>query len=268
MTCRSRAIRVLAALAATVGLAQAAPDAQRDPSLNPRVTALLDRPAATARSVLPLRPIDANGPGVVRCFYYPEFTIKELDYGEHGDTAISATPASGPGRPRCGKQDDPGEKLLPDGAGSVFLGAKGGFVFLQSTFGGNGLGPMAIYDGRTAKPLYKGVWQVDSLAAASIENGALSVSFGEGAYQRCSLLTGGARCWATFAQKDGLPPELARRPPPIASCEAAYAKMPKLGQGADRNDPSVVYYASSMTLDRSGRVIARAYGDLSCNFSE
>ena len=130
--------------------------ATRDPQIEPRIRALFDQPVATARTVLPQMAKYPNGPGVVRCFYFPGFTIKELDYGDHGDTAISVTPASSPVRPQCGKQDDPGERLLPDGQSSYFLGAKGNFAFVISTLGGDGLGAFYVYDGPSGRKLLAG----------------------------------------------------------------------------------------------------------------
>ena len=240
--------------------------AVRDPDIAPRIQALFDTPFSTARTILAPSAKYPNGPGVVRCFYFPDFTIKELDYGDHGDTAMSATPANSPARPRCGKQDDAGEKLLADGQGSYFLGAKGGFAFVSSTFGGDGLGPFFIYDGSSGRRLLAGVATTDSPRSVSVENDVLHLSFRSGVRGSCSLVADGAACWRRIAQEGKLPAAIGSRPLPLASCEAAYAAVPR-GQDFDRKNPSVVYYEVSLTLDRTGRA-SSVYGQLSCGYGE
>ena len=228
-----------------------------DPTIEPRIKALFDQPMSSARAVLPSRPNDPNSLGVVRCYYYPDLTVKELDYGDHGDTAISVTPfAVGSVRPRCGKQNDPGEIVLPGGEASYFIGTKGGFLYVGSTMKPG----LVIYDGRTGKAIYSDQASDDSPTSFSVENGILTLQYTHVAQTNCSILTGGQNCWAKFAHDTHLPQPVAKLPPPLAACEAGYNHS----ANSVRDTPSVIFYNVTMTLDKKGQAKVLSRGVVSC----
>jgi hypothetical protein len=239
----------------------AQPTSQPDPVIEPNIKALFDQPTDLAHKVLPPRPDDSGPLGVVRCYYYSVFTVKELDYGDHGDTAISVTPASaGAPKPDCGKQNDRGEIILPGGAASYLIGAKEMFVYIASTMGADTL-PFAIYDGRTGKRLYSDQSSNDSPKQLSIKDGVLTLTYAHGAQAGCSILAGGQTCWAQFAREAHLPQSIAKLPPPIPACEAGYAAS----TGSSRSTPSVIFYDVTMTLDKQGQVKVLSRGAISCS---
>ena len=157
---------------------------------------------------------------------------------------------------------------MPDGRSSFFLGSKSGYLFLVSTLGGDGLGQFFVYDGQTGKRLLKAVATLRKPFALSGEDGRLTITFDSGISGRCSLLTAGSACWARFGRSEQLPAPIASRPVPLASCEAAYGAVLKSGPAASRNDPSVVYYETSLTLDKAGTVTNLFYGPLTCTFAD
>ena len=73
----------------------------------------------------------------------------------------------------------------------------------------------------------------------------MHLSYQGGVRGPCSLVTDGVACWRRFAENGGLPRAVASRQPPLASCEASYATMPRR-PGYQRDDPSVVYYEVSL----------------------
>ena len=240
----------------------ATPEFQPDPTIEPHIRALFDQPVNFIRTVLPPRPNDPNPRGVVRCYYYPDFTVKELDYGDHGDTAISVTPMpAGAVRPPCGKQNDRSEIVLPGGEAGYLVGVKGIFVFVVSTMGMNTT-PFSIYAGRTGKTLYSDETSDDSPKRLAIEAGVLTMTYPHGAQAGCSILTDGQACWAQFARKARLPQAIARLPPPVAACEAGYANS---SIRPTRNAASVIFYDVTMTLDSKGQAKVLTRGAITCD---
>ncbi len=257
-------------MALTVSATQAAPpEVIRDPDIEPRIRALFDRPMASARTVLPPRGSESGPRGVARCYAYPDFTVKEIDYGDHGDTAISVTPAApGAVRPPCGKQDDQGEVVLPGGQASYLVGVKGDFVYVESAIGMNTV-PFNLYDGRSGRTLYSDQSSSDSPKKLAVEAGVLTLAYthgaqAEGVQARCSILAGGQACWTQFARAAHLPQAIAKLPPPAAACEAGYAS-PTL---SPRAAPSVVFYDVTMTLDNKGQAKVLTRGTLTCGPGE
>ena len=243
-----------------IGSGAARPKSPPDPLIEPKIRALFDQPREVIRTVLPPRPDDSGQMGVVRCFYYPDFTVKELDYGEHGDLAVSVTRASsGAAEPKCGRQNDPGEVALAGGSGGYLIGVKEAFVYIVSTLGADTT-PFAIYDGRTGKKLYNDQSSLDSPKQLSVEDGVLALTYVHGAQAGCSILLGGQTCWAQFARDAHLPQPIAKLPPPILACEAGYAASPV----SSRATPSVIFYEVAMTLDKKGQAKILSRGAISC----
>lgn len=226
--------------------AAASGDSVPDPTYSPKLRALFDRPLSRARTVLP--PREAESPnGVVRCFRYPGFFVKEIDYGEHGDDQISVTPLVPAARtPVCGVAALFGERGLSASTESYFLGTKGRFGLVESTEGQDGI-PFTIHDLASAKAVFTDTMAVDSLPFAfAVKGPSLRIGYTRSVSIACSIPLAGAACWRTASGK--LPPEIRGRAPPIALCRSAYARS-----HTPRDAFTVLHYRVTMTVDAAGR---------------
>lgn len=256
------------ALAAHAATATAAPsDDVPDPVIPAGVRALFDRPSGVERRPFSLKSGRSGPRGVVRCFHYPDLTVKELDEGDQGATAISVTPMQpGARRPPCGKQDDPGEVVLRGGRGGNFVGAKGGFAYVGSTYG-NGTIPFTIYDAKTGTAIFDDATSTEPgyPISFSVEGGVLTLAYTRAVQAPCSIPGGGQACWTRFAREARLPEAVAKLPPPVDRCKIGYAAW----FAADRTEPdptlpSIVAYDVTLTLERTGQTKVLSRGALSC----
>jgi hypothetical protein len=216
-----------------------------------------DKPVRFVRHILPAAENAPNPAGVVRCYYYPTFTVKELDNGEHGDDAISVTPfSSAAARPACGKQNDPGEVILKDGQGGYFVGAKSDFVYLLSTNGAD-TNPFSLVNAQTGKTIYTDQGLDPGPAALSVIGDVLTLSYTHGAAGSCSILAGGETCWSSFAHQTKLPRIIAVKPAPVEACRTGYGTTPA-------THPSVVAYPVTITVDLKGEAKVLSRGNLIC----
>jgi hypothetical protein len=258
------------ALAASLlvhGACAAGPDTVGNPQVDPQTLALFDHPTRTERKPLPRVAGNPNPRGVVRCIYFPDVTVKEVDNGEHGDDAITVTPMTESGkRPSCGEQDDPGEVVLKGGRGGYFIGAKGGFVYVMSTLGGEGVNPFTIYDALNGKMLYSDLMAAIAPEGFSIKDGVLTMSYVRGAPAECTLLGSAQDCWADFSKRARLPEEVRRMGAPVAACQRGYeARAKRGGNKFDATVWSLLSYSVTLTLDKAGKTHVLSRGQLSCD---
>jgi hypothetical protein len=192
----------------------------------------------------------------ITCLHFPGYTIKSLESpGNKGAVVVSAQP-TGPAAPRCGAQDDPGEKVIANGF--YLVGARGGFVVTESTDSYD----FSIYDAFTGRRLYADTASWIYQADFSVRDDVLTLAYTRAVVAKCSLLTGGAQCWAQVARDAKLPAEIARMPSPVAACEKSYQAL--AGTKDYRSDPSVVTYLATITVERSGRSAVLSRSRLSC----
>ncbi len=245
---------VAAAIIVTTHGAEAQPSA---PALVPEQR-LLDAPDNTASHKYPEK---GDAFSTTTCVYYPTFTVKYIENGDEGAEAISVTPANGPARPPCGEQDDPGETLLPDARGSVFIGAKGEFLYLISPEGY----AFSIYSATTSKRLYQDERMGDDgVKALSATADKLTLRYLRRVAAACSLASGDASCWPQTIRAAHLPAAIASQPAPTALCRAAYAASGRAtGQPVDPKDPSEIGYEATVEIGQNGRSTVLQRGPIS-----
>jgi hypothetical protein len=236
-----------------------------DPQIDPRTLSLFDKPIRFVRHVLPgtdsgIAVGGSEEAWVVRCTYYPTFTVKELDVGDIGDIAISVTPtAPDAARPACGKQNDPGEIVIKNGQGDYFIGAKGSFVYLMSV--GADVTPFAIVDARTGTVIYSDATDGSDPSSVSLTNGLLTLGYRRGIEGTCSIVTGGESCWRILARQTHLSKAVASRPAPIAACKAGYGKR-------DPASESLVSYPVVVAISLAGQAKVLSRGAFGCAAGE
>ena len=231
-------------------------DMPDDPVSPPATLALFDQPIRVTR-----QRVKRQETGVVRCYDYATFRVKELDYGDHGDDAISVTPAHGPDiykRPACGKQDDPGEVVLKTGNGSYFIGAKAEFIYLVSTFRGDEGGQFWVQDGRTGQVVYTDVASGDP-KNIEVDGEKLTLTYDHSFSGDCSILTDGQACWDSIVKRKHLPAAIAKLPAPVAACQAGYANEPR-----DTSGGNVFAYQVTVRVEQGSKPVVMDRGALIC----
>jgi hypothetical protein len=231
-----------------------------DPQMPAALRALFDRPVAVSRAVIPA--LNPGGPnGVVRCFRYPAFIVKEVDYGEHGDDHLAVLPlAKGSLAPACRLEQGSVEHWLKSSSETYFIGAKGRFGLVQST-GGQDSAPFVIYDLADGSQIYGDEMRVGAVPSfVRVRGGSLSFAYERSVAASCSILSGGAACWSAMARSAGLPGGIAHMPPPIALCRARY-----FFKGSAESEPSVLSYRILLTIDPTGQQRMRSGAVTACD---
>jgi hypothetical protein len=221
-----------------------------------REAALFDRPLTIER----LSPRSASdAAGEILCTYYPDFLVRETatDSPAPGPAALIPL-ADGGRRPACNAARSAREMRL-ETADYFLLGRKGPFlVFVAAD--PSGAVPFTVLDAASGRVIYRDGEQDDGMQLVRLESGRLHLRFTRAFNAACSLLKDGPGCWARLAREGGIPPQLARTPPPVPACAAGY------GKGNDPADaPSLITYEVDMTLDRSGKAEFRSFGPVGCD---
>jgi hypothetical protein len=215
----------------------------------------LDAPSAT-RTVKPRS--GADPVGEIVCTYYPDLMLRETGTDTPDPAAATLVPLkSGAARPACNGQPIAGAiTLKTDGA--AFDGRKGGFLIFDDS-DPNGAEPFTVLDAHSGRILFEdATYPVLGLKrTASLERGALHLAYTRGYNADCSMMQAAKTCWAKLVAAGKVSVAL---PPVIQApkaCIAAYK-----GVGAD--DPSVIGYAVTVSLDAAGKAATTPQGPMTC----
>lgn len=257
---------LLTGSAASDGPARAAPaDIVPDPQIAAQISRQFEAPLLRQKTVLP-KPhgAEANPHPVVRCFSYPGFAVKEIDSGEAGDDSISVVPLP-PGQvlATCAETRLPDERLLKESGGLGFLGARDRFLMLY-TADPTGVFPFFVDDAHTGQVLYKDAsYDGQEPTGFTVAAGVLTLGFKRGVSGSCSVLAGSQACWARIGEEAHLPRAIMALPAPVEACRASYARQGKT-QSTQTNDPSMIGYDVTLTVDRSGATHVLSRGAPDC----
>lgn len=236
---------------------------------------MFEAPRTVLTRELPRAEGDDGPAPIERCSLYAGFAVKEFDEHQPDGSVISVVPlAPDTGRFACDRALVAGERLLNDGHAAVLLGLRGRFMLLTLA-GSGGPAPFAVLDITSGRRVFEDAFDGrDELRRFDLAHGRLTISYMRGVSGRCSILAGGAACWARIAQDATLPPAIRALPPPIAACRAGY-RASVIGQMARReeggrevitvpDDPSMIGYRVTATLDASGMVGSTTSGGVLC----
>jgi len=94
--------------------------------------------------------------GKVRCYFYSEFMVKEVDMGEKGAARLAIIPITNGASPKCISAQDKAEKVInPDSWTGYFKGVKNDLVFFDADDGVNGGMGFAVFDSHTGKKIFE-----------------------------------------------------------------------------------------------------------------
>ena len=246
-----------------LGLALLALALSSAPVLAQQPASGLDRPIADQTVKLPAAADET--PSSLHCVTYSQFVVRELHSGDDiGMESVALLPR----KPGAGCTTEPvaGERVL-DHQGMQLWGAVGGFVLLIWPDGANDATEFAVFDAETGRKLHGDSMKDDDAGLISAhltpDRHGLELRLIRVVAGPCSLVTGGAACWARFAATPGIPADVAHRPAPAAACAQAYQKA-KLLARRDQEDPSVVAFPLTVRISPDKPASLGPAGELSC----
>ena len=213
--------------------------------------------AANAQSAVFDKPLAADpAVGLQRCTYYPDLTVRETQ---------TDSPATGPAYLLLGAVGSRraacvagGRKL--DVAEQAFVGRKGGFLFFVPT-DANGAEPFEVLSVKDGSKLYDDVMVPDAFKSASVSGEALHLVYTRGYDGSCSLLTGGAACWATMMKEGRFARAISQQAPPLAACHTSYDAP---GANEKPSYPSEITYDVDVTIEAGKKAVVNSRGQLGC----
>jgi hypothetical protein len=235
-------------------------------SLAKDAAGLFDKPIKTEKVALRPDPQNPGAKGTAACFYFKNFAIKQVDWGEVGAELSIIPLAAGVQKYKCSGKTTAGE--IPFDAkewSGYFKGVKGSYVFLNAADGVNGGIGFAVYSTPDAKKLFEDV-SADLHAVTAAPSG-LTLRYTRVYQAACSLYADPSGCWAKVKEATGVKQET----PP--DCAAPYKAEEQRMKGTPHQAgvatlPSVVDYEAQMVLQGGQTQISALGGNAACRLSE
>ena len=214
-----------------------------------------DRPLATQR-IKARSGADPAWPWI--CTTYKDLMLREDGSDTPAPDNATLVALNQVGRLACSKQVMAGQITL-DTEGFVFEGRKGGFlVFTLVDI--NGFMPSRVLHAGTGAVLFRDSMAINNgITSVALDGPALRLSYRRSIEGSCGLPKGGAACWASIVTAAAIPFEIATIGPPMQACAASYRR----GK-APAEDPSIVSYNVTLTLDPTGAAKTTASRKIGC----
>jgi hypothetical protein len=216
-----------------------------------REARLFDPPAAV--KTLPPKSSD-DLVGEITCTYYAGLMVRESGTDTPDPGAATVLHVSG-ARPVCGRSAS-AIAIAMKTEGYSLLGQKGPFLVFDAT-DPNGAVDFLVVDPRTGATLFEDGKSEGGLTSVSLRGGVLRLRYTRGLNAPCSIVQGGAACWAKLAHDGSIPAAMGKTAPPVQACKAAYRKTPA-------DDPSIILYPVETTIDGAGKSQVTVRGPISC----
>ena len=212
-----------------------------------------DKPVKVVHVPLPPDKDNPQAKPEVRCTYYPDFAVKEIDLGEEGDFQLSILRGKDSA---CRKENSANEKIVsPDDWTGYFDGVFRNYIFFSAEDGWNGGLGFAVFT-PDAKKLFDDVakkWEMVATTGlpppAGIAGNGLALRYVRVYGAKCSLAgASGEACWAKIERDTGLQA-------PAPDCEDLYAREQKRTPKVAReilDDPTAIEYDVATTLAMNG----------------
>jgi hypothetical protein len=216
-----------------------------------REARLFDPPAA----VKSLPPKSSDDPvGEVTCTYYAGLMVWESGTDTPDPAAAMLLRFTGK-RPSCARSAS-AIAIATKTEGYSLLGQKGPFLVFDAT-DPNGAVDFLVIDPGTGKTLFEDGKSENGLTSVSLKAGVLRLRYTRGLNASCSVVQGGAACWAKLAHDGSIPASLGRTAAPVQACKVAYRKTPA-------DDPSIILYPVETTVDGAAKTQVTVRGPISC----
>ena len=198
----------------------------------------------------PYYPPARNRHGQLRCHYFQNFMVKELDWGQKGDDWISIAPNDPAHLTPCTQTHSGDETVIPgeDGDAGYFGRVKGDFVFLYAADCFDSGCSFGVYDAFARKKLFEDSTRLSAkgqIAEIRLFNrgGKLVMRYPRVVAAECSLPQKKAECWKEILRTTGLSPQ------PMPKCFGYGGFDQRTGYGTnDPSDPSVVSFPVEVAI--------------------
>jgi hypothetical protein len=229
-------------------------------------SSLFDKPLHETHTTLPPDPDNPyfNKP-LLSCFYYPNFMVKQLDFGEKGAEQLSILPywIKDHAEPPCLRANAKDEMVIDRSiCDCYFEGAKDDFVFLTAADGFDGGSVFVVINSVDASRIFvdaakltKDSSEFTSFAVLNYpkndRDSALELHYRRVYRAPCSLHADEKNCWGLIRNITGLTES---SPPNCATAYEAEEKKSPADAKSLMTDPSVITYEVEIVLN-SGNVI-------------
>src|SRR5215813_2858743 len=139
----------------------------------------------------------------VTCYFFPHFTVKEVDRGEKGAERLAIVPGKAKVH-TCSRLREPGENTInSDEWSGYFKGVKGSLVFFNADDGVNGGMGFAVYDSKTMKKIFDDV-AVGEITFSDAGGADTTLAYTRVVDGGCVIPKQQAACWDKIRTQLGL----------------------------------------------------------------
>ena len=169
-----------------------------------RAAEVYDAPLRVQHVRLPADPSNPDTRREVVCWSYPNYMVKQVDFGEVGAERLAILPAAAGKMRACREPKEADEYAIPVEVWSgYFAGTKGGFAFFNGEDGVNGGDAFMVLRIADKKKLLEDV--VDQgFESMEVRAGAVQVRYRRVYSAACSVETAGASCIDAVAKATGV----------------------------------------------------------------
>jgi len=201
--------------------------------------------------------IPANGDqDAITCTFYADVMVRisGTDTPAPDDAVLLQHPAAF----ACAAKPSGGVELPTEGFD--LSGRKGIFLIFEAS-DPTGASGLIIFDARTGRKLFAD--GESSITLAEDIQGTLRLRYIRAINASCSLLADRDGCWAALLASGQIPRGVFAGPPAKETCAAAYRSA--ASSTVPDDDPSMISYAVTLTLDRAGHASVQAAGPVGCD---
>ncbi len=223
----------------------------------PDAAALFDAPTRIDEVGLPVDPANPDTKRRIRCYRYPDFAVKEVDYGEKGAQKLAVIAAGDACR------EEGADDRIPAGFEGYYLGAKGDFLFFTASDGWNGAMPFYVHDAKTLAVLFEDSFEGSGFGSLSVDGRSLKIEFRRAFSASCSLYLDGGNCPDQI--KSAIPGlgDVAALPECGPAYDAEKQRTPDHAKEIEML-PSVISYQARLVFDGKAATVLTLPGPTSC----
>ncbi|MGC9967632.1 MAG: hypothetical protein ABSE08_19730 [Syntrophobacteraceae bacterium] len=177
---------------------------------------LYDQPLEIRHVGLKPDPLNPQAKRDVSCFTYPNFVVKQVDFGEVDADRLSIIPAASGKTTPCRQAKERNEYVIPSESWSGhFGGVKSDYAFFDASDGTNGGLGFMVFRVSDRKKLFEDSAE-KGFESIEIKDGTLKLRYQRVFTSGCSVVTGGPACRDIIAKQAGVAGES------LSSCANGY----------------------------------------------
>jgi hypothetical protein len=195
----------------------------------------------------------------ITCSFYHDVIIRISGTDTPApDNAILLPRPPAPAAFNCAANPSGGVTLPSEGVD--LSGRKGNFLIFEAS-DPTGASGLLIFDARSGRKLFAD--GESAISAAEFAQGSLHLRYTRAINTSCSLLADRDGCWSALLASGEVPRGVFPAPPGREACARTY--RPAGSPVAPDDDPSIVSYPVSLTLDSTGHAGLQPLGPIGCD---